>query len=63
MTRQEMVAELRKRATKERKCAKEFRTWISLRVAGGQAQSDRWAQECEAEALFLDGVAEALGEG
>ena len=60
MTKAEMITDLKQRAAKERRVAKQFREWLALRVAGGFKQSDTWASECEAEARFFDAVAEAL---
>lgn len=63
MTRADLIAECRKRATKERKCAKQFREWVNLRLASGKEAADGWAGECDAEANFFDRLAEALSDG
>lgn len=63
MTRAELIVECRRRAAKERKCAKEFREWVGLRVASGAEAADRWAVECDEEAAFFDALVGALREG
>lgn len=60
MTREEIVADLKKRAAKERTYAKEY-TKMRHTYAVPTERMDQWAAECLAEAEFFDRVVEELG--
>lgn len=59
MTREELVAECRKRSAHERHVAKEY---VKMKGRGytSTANTDKWAEECEQESKFFDSLAEAL---
>lgn len=60
MTREDVIADLKKRAAKERSIAREYRKMPKIIAAIQEGRVATWADECDAESDFFLTVARML---